>query len=98
VSEVLRPEDFRGLDAPLSVELNVEGVMASIELAVEAVQDLPAHRYREAPFSLLLRGPRSPVLHQATYLVGHPHLGQLQLFVVPIAQDALGTRYEVTFN
>lgn len=98
MSELLRPGDFRGLDAPLTVELRVGGEAATVALSVDSVDDLPSHRYREAPFSLVLRGPRSPALPQGTYRVGHPRLGEVQLFLVPIAQDAQGMRYEVTFN
>jgi hypothetical protein len=94
---VLRPEDFRGLDGPLLVE-GAANPPANVALTVESVDALPAHRMREAPFSLVLRGPRAPALAQGTYVVGHPRLGPVQLFLVPIAQDAQGMRYEVTFN
>lgn len=98
MSEVLRPADFRGLDAALTVELPGRGEAATITLAVDAVNDLPSHRYREEPFSLVLRGPRVPALPQGTYRVVHPRLGPVELFLVPIALDAQGMRYEATFN
>jgi hypothetical protein len=96
--DVLRPEDFRGLDGPLLVEAAATAPAAEVALTVESVDALPAHRMREAPFSLALRGPQAPALAQGTYLVGHPRLGHVRLFLVPIAQDAQGMRYEVTFN
>jgi hypothetical protein len=94
----LVPGDFRSLDAPLTVELRVDGKPATIALAVESVEDLPPHRLRPAPFSLILRGPRTPLLPQATYALAHPRLGPVEVFLVPIAQDAQGARYEATFN
>jgi hypothetical protein len=97
MSDVLRPEDFRGLDAPLVVDAP-EGSAARVALTVESVAALPPHRMREAPFSLILRGPRTPLLPQATYALVHPRLGRVEVFLVPIAQDAQAARYEATFN
>lgn len=92
----LKPDDFRALAAPLTIDQPGGG--APIELAVESVDALPSHRMRAEPFSLVLRGPPAPLLAQATYRVQHPRHGVLELFLVPIARDAGGTRYEVTFN
>jgi hypothetical protein len=96
--DALRPEDFRGLDAPLLVEDGSAASAPGVALTVESVDALPPHRMREAPFSLVLRGPRAPLLPQATYALLHPRLGRVELFLVPIAQDAQGARYEATFN
>ena len=95
MSDTLLPDDFRALDAPLTLE--VAGI-SPIELAVESVTALPGHRLRAAPFSLVLRGPSTPLLVQATYALRHPRRGMLEVFLVPIAQDATGARYEATFN
>jgi len=65
---------------------------------VVSIDPLPPHRLRAAPFTLILRGPRTPLLAQATYAVRHPRRGMIEIFLVPIGQDADGTRYEVTFN
>jgi hypothetical protein len=91
---ILKPADFEALGAPLTVE--VDGV--SIELAVKAVKALPPHQYREEPFSLTLVGPRAPALAQGMYALGHPRLGLVEIFLVPVAQDADSTRYDATFN
>src|SRR5690349_379134 len=95
---VLLPDDFRALDAPLMVEDGATTSAAKVALTVESVDALPPHRMREAPFSLVLRGPRVPLLPQATYGLVHPRLGRVEVFLVPIAQDAQGARYEATFN
>ena len=50
------------------------------------------------PFSLVFLGPREPVLPQRIYPLSHDELGELEIFLVPIAQDADGTRYEAVFN
>lgn len=52
---------------------------------------------RREPFSIVFRGPAEPVLPQRIYRLEHTELGELELFLVPIAQDADGTRYEAVF-
>lgn len=50
------------------------------------------------PFSLVFLGPREPVLPQRIYELTHNELGELEIFLVPIAQDADGTRYQAIFT
>jgi len=47
-----------------------------------------------APFSLVFRGVPNPPLEQGTYRVEHDGLGELEIFLVPIAVD----RYEAIFT
>ena len=49
------------------------------------------------PFRLVFLGPADPVLPQRTYRLEHEGLGTLEIFLVPIAQDARGTSYEAIF-
>jgi hypothetical protein len=49
-------------------------------------------------FSLFLDGPMKPVLPQSIYNVSHPDLGELSLFLVPVARTKTGIQYEVAFN
>ncbi len=53
---------------------------------------------RRAPFSIVFRGPREPVLPQQTYQVEHAALGSFELFLVPIGPDQAGMRYEAVFG
>ena len=48
-------------------------------------------------FSLVFRGPATPVLPQGSYRLGHQELDGLELFLVPIGPDSLGMRYEAAF-
>ena len=98
MADLLVPGDFHALDAPLEIEASVAGAPVKVQLAVESVAPLPAHRLRAEPFSLMLRGPRTPLLPQATYALRHPRLGTIELFLVPVGQDAEATRYEALFN
>jgi hypothetical protein len=51
-----------------------------------------------APFSIVFRGPRDPVLPQGTYRVEHAAIGAFELFLVPIGPDGEGMRYEAVFG
>jgi hypothetical protein len=51
-----------------------------------------------APFSLLFRGPRAPVLEQSIRCLEEPVLGNLDIFLVPIGPDEEGMVYEAVFN
>jgi hypothetical protein len=96
--EILTPGDFSSLTGPLTLEARDAGALVPVELTVESVRALPPHRLRAAPFSLILRGPPSPMVPQAIYALRHPSLGVIELFLVPVGQDATATRYEATFN
>lgn len=48
-------------------------------------------------FSLIFRGPTTPVLPQHTYQITHAELGELELFLVALGPDAEGMRYEAAF-
>lgn len=49
-------------------------------------------------FALLFRGPRAQRLPQAIYRLSHAGLGEHELFLVPVRQDAEGLVYEAVFN
>jgi len=55
----------------------------------------PHHR---APFSLVFRGPGTPVLPQRIYRMAHAEVGEFELFLVPIGPDEQGLRYEAVFT
>ena len=50
------------------------------------------------PFSLLFRGPVTPVLPQRIYRLDHDALGALDLFLVPIGPRDGGIVYEAIFT
>ena len=49
-------------------------------------------------FSLFFIGPTKPLLEQKTYSLKHEQMGGLDLFLVPVAQEQGGLRYEAVFN
>jgi uncharacterized protein DUF6916 len=51
-----------------------------------------------APFSILFRGPETPILPQRSYPIEHPALGRFDVFLVPLGADDRGARYEAAFT
>jgi hypothetical protein len=49
-------------------------------------------------FSAFFRGPGDRYLPQSTYALEHDAMGALDLFLVPIARNEKGLRYEAVFN
>ena len=54
----------------------------------------PESPERRRGFSLVFRGPQSPLLIQQIYGLEHETMGHLDLFLVPLAPDRQGARYE----
>jgi hypothetical protein len=59
---------------------------------------LPTGAERRRPFSLLLRLPPGIRVAQSVYPLDHPQLGRLDIFLVPVRQDAEGLVLEAIFN
>lgn len=87
-------------DEPFHLAAEVDG-LDPLAFTLEAVEPLGDHIPEGAtrrPFSLAFRGPRSPELRQGTYPLRHATLGTLDIFVVPVARDEHGVRYEAVFG
>jgi hypothetical protein len=52
---------------------------------------------REA-FALLFRGPSEPLIAQAIYRLANEQLGELDIFIVPVARTGDGADYEAIFT
>jgi hypothetical protein len=69
----------------------------AFDLVVEQVSELKAVEGQES-FSVYFRGPGDRGVPQATYPMESDRLGRLEIFIVPIARDEKGYRYEALFN
>ena len=49
-------------------------------------------------FSAVFSGPPDIFLPQQTYRVSHPEMGEFEIFLVAIGQEADGFRYEAVYN
>jgi Domain of unknown function (DUF6916) len=53
---------------------------------------------RQEAFSVLFHGPADRFIGQGTYKLRNEKMGQLEIFLVPIARDNDGFQYEAVFN
>ncbi len=74
------------------------GAGEPLELVLAAAAPAGEQPGGRAPFSLLFHGPPQPLLPQAIYRLEHTALGALEIFIVPLGQDAQVTRYEAIFG
>jgi hypothetical protein len=99
--EILNEEDFRKqVGTKFRVLLETEGAPeVSLELeAVEPFPTLPHSRSDVERFSIYFYGPGDFFLPQRTYKLTHEQMGELDIFLVPTAQDQRGFRYEAVFS
>lgn len=50
------------------------------------------------PFSLLFRNTSAFLFPQQTYLMRHPRVGEVGIFLVPVAREREGFLYQAVFN
>ncbi|WP_022927744.1 DUF6916 family protein [Patulibacter americanus] len=93
----LTVDDFAAtVGTPYALDVGAAGTLALVLRSATPAAAATTGAPRE-PFSLLFVGPADPMLPQATYLLTHPELGELPVFLVPVGRDADGARYEAVF-
>ena len=91
-------------EAEFSKHVNTKFRIASeppIELELTEVKGYLSRPNEETGmerFSAFFHGPSDRFLPQATYAVEHDGMGAFDLFLVPIAENEKGFRYEAVFN
>lgn len=92
------------VNSPFTLDVEVEGNPIEVTLT-EASPLKPTPKgpgipeaIRDDPFALVFRGPGNVQLAQRLYQITHETLGELQIFLVPIAADEEGRYYEAVFN
>jgi hypothetical protein len=58
----------------------------------------PAPGLVREPFSLLFRNEAAIVFPQGTYNMSNPGMGDIGIFIVPVARDKDGFIYQAVFN
>ena len=72
-----------------------------VELELTEVKDYNAQANEPSKmerFSLFFQGPADVYLPQNTYAFEHEGMGTHELFIVPVARNERGFRYESVFN
>jgi len=97
----LSEEDFRKhVGTKFRVMLETEGA-PEVELELDEVAPfptLPHSRSDVERFSVYFYGPGNFHLPQRIYRLAHEQMGEQEIFLVPIAQDQRGLRYEAVFS
>lgn len=100
--ERLNEEDFRKhLGTKFRVRLDeIEGApLVELELAeVVTYPTLSDPRGDAERFSVYFHSPANFFLPQRIYRLEHEQMGQQELFLVPVAQNEHGFRYEAVFS
>ena len=90
-------QDLTAADFSEGEKLEVIFPDGRLALALEKVEAIPHAHRGGGGFRLELLGPVELLLPQGTYSVAAGS-GTHDIFIVPIARDAHGTRYEAIFN
>jgi len=95
--------DLPGLDdfAPLRGQRFAVSIAPGESLTAQLfdAQALPQPPFNgRQPFSLIFIGPPEPLLPQRIYGLVHERLPALDIFLVPVAADAAGVRYQAVFS
>lgn len=69
----------------------------TVEVDLIEVSELKVYPQQEE-FTILFRGPSDVFLDQGVRSFKHNQMGEFELFIVPIKQDAEGFYYEAVFN
>ena len=69
----------------------------SVPLELTSVSELKVYP-RQEEFTLEFRGPLDMFLDQGVRNFAHDKMGEFELFIVPVKQDAQGFYYEAVFN
>ena len=100
--EWLTHDDFAGRVGEQFEMRVADGPSVALELIEATEGDTPGGRGPEGQerrqFSLVFRGPATPVMPQGTYPLGHAELDGLELFLVPVGPDEEGMQYEAAFG
>jgi len=71
-----------------------------IEFVLVEARPLPVRvpHAQRAPFTLLFRNTAAFLFPQQIYPMRHPRIGEVGIFIVPIAREREGFLYEAVFN
>jgi len=90
--EDLKYENYAG-------EVNSKFQLVEKDLELELIEVLERKSFPgQEVFSLIFRGPKDNFVEQNSYQMRHEKLGEGEIFLVPIALDDEGYKYEAGFN
>ena len=94
--ELLTLEHFSGhVNETFPAAIN-DGEVSFVLVEARGLPAGPHHS--RPPFSLLFRNTASFLFPQQTYQMQHPRLGEIGIFLVPVAREREGFLYQAIFN
>lgn len=57
-----------------------------------------AQGYKREPFSLFFCAPATVPLNQGTYMLTHPIMGELHIFLVPVGRQGEGGNEQISYQ
>ena len=94
MADLTHEEFSRHADTKFQVQVDEN---SPVELDLIEVSELKIYPQQEE-FTLTFRGPLNAFLEQGVRPFRHDQMGEFELFIVPIKQDAEGFYYEAVFN
>lgn len=99
--ETLSKESFaEHLNTKFRVLLGTENAR-EVELELAEIAEFPTLTHSRSDverFSLYFYGPGDFFLPQSTYRLAHERMGEHDIFLVPVAHEPRGLRYEAVFS
>jgi len=75
-----------------------DGEVPFVLVEARALSTQPQPMAARAPFSLLFRNGSAFLFPQQTYLMRHASIGEVGIFLVPVAREREGFLYQAVFN
>jgi hypothetical protein len=95
--DLLTLDHFAGcVNETFTAALN-EGEIEFVLVEARAIEQRMPNAMR-VPFSLLFRNTAVFLFPQQIYQMRHPRIGEVGIFLVPIAREREGFLYQATFN
>ncbi len=95
--DLLTLDHFSGcVNETFTAALN-EGEIEFVLVEARAIEQRMPNAMR-VPFSLLFRNTAVFLFPQQIYQMRHPRIGEVGIFLVPIAREREGFLYQATFN
>jgi hypothetical protein len=94
VADLTHEEFSQNADTKFQVQADENN---AVELELIEVSELKVYPQQEE-FTICFRGPLNAFLDQGVRSFAHDQMGEFELFIVPIKQDADGFYYEAVFN
>src|SRR3977135_618140 len=99
MAATLTEEEFsKHVNTKFGVRLDAE---KSVELELDEVKGYMSQHHEQSGmerFSVYFNGPTDPFLTQKLYTFTHDQMGEFEIFLVPMAKNNAGFRYESAFN